>query len=178
MRRSEAAGGEALVEAAGSSGDLAALAAKANAEHAAAQKALGESVRHAMAAGQALHDAKARVPYGQWLNWIRANLSYTNRTAALYMKLAQLSEEDSKRVSNLSMRKAIQALAVKPPRNDTPKPTLSDDSAKVIDGIIMLEGADALLAYVHSLKNPATVSVGEFDASVGRLRRRLERAET
>jgi hypothetical protein len=55
---------------------------------------------------------------------------------------------------------------------------LSDDSAKVIAGIIELEGADTLLAHVRSLKNRAKVSAEEFDASVGRLRRRLERGET
>ena len=54
-------------------------------------------------------EAKALVPYGEWLNWLKENFSATNRTAHRYMNLA-----DSTRVSNLeasSIREALRMIA-------------------------------------------------------------------
>jgi hypothetical protein len=47
------------------------LAARIRAEHEAVSKALKESVRHAIAAGELLVEAKGQLGHGRWLPWLR-----------------------------------------------------------------------------------------------------------
>jgi hypothetical protein len=72
------------------------LAARIRAEHGAAAASLGDAVRHAMAAGELLIEAKALVRHGQWLPWLRDRCSLSERTCQLYMRLAKNRAEIEK----------------------------------------------------------------------------------
>lgn len=65
------------------------LAARIKAEHQAVSLALKESVRHAIAAGELLIEAKGMVEHGQWLPWLRDHCTISERTAQLYMRVAK-----------------------------------------------------------------------------------------
>jgi hypothetical protein len=105
-RRAEPAVGEV---------SLAALAAVANENHAAAEQACRQSVRHAIAAGLALISAKKLVGHGNWLTWVESHLTFAPRTASLYMRLAAMPEANRQRVADLSLREAARAVADRGP---------------------------------------------------------------
>ena len=65
------------------------LAGRIRAEHRAAATSLGDAVRHGIAAGELLIEAKALVRHGQWLPWLRDHCSLSERTCQLYMRLAK-----------------------------------------------------------------------------------------
>src|SRR5271165_5330168 len=65
------------------------LAARIRAEHEAVSVALKESVRHAIAAGELLIEAKRKLGHGQWLPWLRDHCTISERTAQLYMRVAK-----------------------------------------------------------------------------------------
>src|SRR4051794_23039449 len=65
------------------------LAARIRIEHAATSAALRTSVEHAMTAGDLLLEAKAEVPHGHWLPWLREHCVISERTAQLYMRTAK-----------------------------------------------------------------------------------------
>ena len=73
------------------------LAARIKAEHGAVVDALNSAVVHAMAAGDLLAEAKGRVKHGEWLPWLAGHCAISERTAQLYMKLA----EDRERLETL-----------------------------------------------------------------------------
>jgi Protein of unknown function (DUF3102) len=65
------------------------LAARIRVEHEAVSAALKESVRHAIAAGELLIEAKGRLSHGQWLPWLQDHCTISERTAQLYMRVAK-----------------------------------------------------------------------------------------
>ena len=77
---------------------------------------------HAIEIGRRLEEAKALVPYGEWGNYIRDQLNYSQSTAQNFMRIfaeygaAQLSlfgpVADSQTLGNLSYTKALKLLAV------------------------------------------------------------------
>jgi Protein of unknown function (DUF3102) len=71
------------------SNSLPMLAAIIRAEHKATSDSLKQSVKHAMACGDALIEAKAQVPHGQWLPWLADNCDLSERSAQLYMRIAK-----------------------------------------------------------------------------------------
>jgi hypothetical protein len=73
------------------------LAARIKAEHEAVSSALKESVRHSIAAGELLVEAKGQLDHGQWLPWLRDHCTISERTAQLYMRLAKNRAEIEKR---------------------------------------------------------------------------------
>ena len=90
------------------------VAAKIKREHAAVKEALQESVCHAEAAGRLLIAAKARVPHGQWGEWIDTNCEFSERTAQVYMRVARelpkLDPEKAQRVADLPLRQVLDEL--------------------------------------------------------------------
>jgi hypothetical protein len=90
--------------------DLEQLAAAVRTAHAAVEHAAVNLLGHALAAGDALIAAKARLPHGEFGNWIDRNCDLSERTAQRYMVLAgaraQL-EANPTRVSDLSLRGAL-----------------------------------------------------------------------
>jgi Protein of unknown function (DUF3102) len=76
------------------------LAARIKAEHQAVSEALSESVRHAMAAGELLIEAKDQLQHGQWLPWLRDHCTISERTAQLYMRVAKNRDEVEAQMRN------------------------------------------------------------------------------
>lgn len=66
-----------------------AIGAEINKHHALAQRAAGEAVEHAREAGKLLLQMKAGMEHGQWLPWLAANVSVSERQARRYMRAAQ-----------------------------------------------------------------------------------------
>ena len=66
-----------------------------------------------LALGGLLIKAKATVPHGQWLPWLRQNITFSERTAQGYMRIAQRSSRLQIRngVADLSVRGALKELA-------------------------------------------------------------------
>jgi hypothetical protein len=98
------------------------LAARINAEHAAAVLHAGTAITHALNVGEMLLQAKEACAHGQWLPWLRQNVSFSDRTAQGYMRLASRKEIRND-VADMSVRKALQYMAT--PR----KSALEDDLA-------------------------------------------------
>jgi Protein of unknown function (DUF3102) len=89
------------------------LAARINAEHEEVKKALWHGAEHAIEAGKFLLQAKGTVRRGQWLEWVAANCRFSERTAQLYMLLAQerpLLESKTQRIADLTLSDAIKLL--------------------------------------------------------------------
>jgi protein gp37 len=68
--------------------DLAALAARINAEHEAGERAIGQGLQHYRRAGDALLKAKAQCGHGEWLPWLKKHARFPQQRASEYMRLA------------------------------------------------------------------------------------------
>ena len=68
--------------------DLSALADRIRDEHGAVVNAMCHAVAHAINAGEALIQAKAAVPPGDWHRWLQSNCELSRRTALRYMQFA------------------------------------------------------------------------------------------
>jgi hypothetical protein len=64
----------------------------------------------ALAAGNALIEAKELVRHGEWRDWLKANCSMSTRTAQRYMQMAR-SGLNAPRVALLGIRGASEAIA-------------------------------------------------------------------
>ena len=86
-------------------------------EHQAAHQAARTALEHALECGRLLIQAKGDVGHGGWLPWVEANLSFGQRQASNYMRLArdfpQLDPEIGNAVADLSLRDALGELAAR-----------------------------------------------------------------
>src|SRR6516164_6174986 len=76
------------------------LAARIRAEHEAVSAAFRDSVRHAIAAGELLIEAKGQLGHGRWLPWLRDHCAISERTAQLYMRVAKNRTEIEAQIRN------------------------------------------------------------------------------
>jgi hypothetical protein len=88
------------------SNSLADLGGRINEAHCLAMRHAGEAVAHAIACGQMLLEAKAKVPHGQWLPWLRNNITFGERSAQGYMRIAQRLP-NPQRVADLPLRRVL-----------------------------------------------------------------------
>jgi len=88
---------------------LADLAARISEAHRQAMRHAGEAMAQAIACGEMLLEAKAKVPHGQWLPWLRGNIAFGERSAQGYMRLAQRADRID--IAGLSLRDALKRLA-------------------------------------------------------------------
>jgi hypothetical protein len=113
------------------SNSLADLAARIKQEHQAVSIALKDSVRHAIAAGELLIEAKKQVPHGGWLPWLSKHCTMSERTAQLYMRCAKnraaIEEQIRNGIADLSLNEAAAMLV------------LSSDMKKLFDFMRQLE---------------------------------------
>jgi len=96
------------------SNSLVDLAERIKVEHAAYVAAVKKSAEHAMAAGDALIEAKAQLKHGAWLPWLKGHCEISERTAQVYMRLARNRSEietNPQRAADLSLRAAEAWLA-------------------------------------------------------------------
>jgi|HubBroStandDraft_6_1064221.scaffolds.fasta_scaffold03971_13 hypothetical protein len=89
------------------------LAAEIQAAHAAALAAARTSVEKAVEAGKLLIEAKAALPHGQWLPWLR-DIGLSPRTAQRYMQLALVPADKYVTVADLGIKRALEAIAELP----------------------------------------------------------------
>ena len=96
------------------SNSLADLAARIKVEHTAVSTALNESVKHAIAAGELLIEAKDQIAHGQWLPWLDDHCTISERTAQLYMRCAKnrraIEDQIRNGVADLSLNEAAAML--------------------------------------------------------------------
>ena len=91
---------------------LADLGTEINDTHAAAMLHAGKAMNHALRCGDLLIKAKATVPHGGWLPWLRQNIVFSDRTAQAYMRLAAKFGRDKRStVADLSVRRVLQEIA-------------------------------------------------------------------
>ncbi len=93
---------------------LDALAERINTEHEACHASMQKGLDHALKAGALLLEAKAGLPHGEWLPWLKENCpDISERTVQRYMRLAENRDElrtKSATVADLTMRAAEAAL--------------------------------------------------------------------
>jgi hypothetical protein len=84
-------------------------------KHQAALDAAANAVSLAREAGELLIQAKVQVAHGQWAQWLKANVQFSERTAQGYMRLVRelpkLDDEKAQRVAVMPLRQALKAIA-------------------------------------------------------------------
>jgi len=76
-----------------------------------AERNLREAVQHALRAGRALVAAKAQLPHGKWMAWLRTNFDRDIGTAARYMRLADNWHSAPNIQQSESIRQALRLIA-------------------------------------------------------------------
>jgi hypothetical protein len=102
-------------------GQLTDLARRIQAEHEAVIAAVKSNAEHAMADGDLLIQAKAKVNHGGWQLWLKEHCAFSERTAQVYMQLAEnraVIEAKAQRVADLTLRGAVKAIAAPEPRTE------------------------------------------------------------
>ena len=69
------------------------LARRINAEHAECEAVAGGLVERWIAVGVMVREARAGVPYGQWMAWVDTNLTISCTTAGRYLRAAEYGDE-------------------------------------------------------------------------------------
>ena len=92
---------------------LADIGTEINDTHVQAILHASEAMKHALRCGDLLIKAKATAPHGHWLPWLRQNITFSERTAQGYMRIAQRFNRPQIRnsVADLSVRGALKELA-------------------------------------------------------------------
>ena len=115
------------------------LAAAINAEHRAAFGAAEKALEHAAECGRHLIEAKALVPHGDWLPWLKANTEVVPRQSQKYMRLAnhweQVSAKSELGGSHLALNDALQLIADPKPK---PQPKRRCISAAEIGEVTLI----------------------------------------
>jgi hypothetical protein len=139
------------------SNSLADLAARINAQHAEMVRTVQRGVDHAIAAGELLLEAKAKVPHGRWLPWLEANCTIPERTAQLYMRIAReraAIEAKSATVADLTIRGAVALISSPDFRR------LLNHTLEMIDAESVIAAYEAAEAE-HNTRRTAYVAVDE-----------------
>ena len=84
-----------------------------HAEHAEAERALRASVLHGIRAGELLLQAKKVLRHGRWTDWLQQNITFSERLAQAYMRLARLPVEKRNDVADLPLQGALSAIRSK-----------------------------------------------------------------
>jgi Protein of unknown function (DUF3102) len=133
------------------SAQLTDLAAQIKAEFAKHLRKSRESVAHAIRAGELLIQAKRAVGHGEWEDWLRRNVGFSDRTARLYMQLAdrvaKMSPAKRQRAADLSQRRVLEQIG----RNERSvehysPPIIVEPGRRVLGGKIHLDPASCSLA--------------------------------
>lgn len=109
------------------------LAERVNSEHQLARAHARSAVEHAVACGELLIEAKARLEHGQFQIWLAQHTEVADRTARAYMlaarRLPELDPAKRQRVATLPLRMALRELAER-----GPSPALTAPSAPAVKG--------------------------------------------
>lgn len=110
--------------------ELAGLARQANAEHRACEDGVRDGVCHALEAGRALTEAKAKVKHGEWLPWLAENFEGAERTARWYMEAdhaATLTGVNRQELADLPLSEVLALLFPKQLTGPGPRDCLTGD---------------------------------------------------
>lgn len=86
------------------------LAAIANREHARTEEAIGSALQHAIACGEALIEARANVPGGEWRRWCRLNIGFSFSSVDRCARLATYRDQLSGPNAPTSVQGALRHL--------------------------------------------------------------------
>jgi hypothetical protein len=118
---------------------LSELIARVNNEHRQVKECVIKGAQHAVKAGELLWEAKRKAGHGQWLEWIAENCEFSERTAQLYMKLADALPQiaNPQRIADLSLTGAIKMIEdlKAPEESPIPKVRSSKKTDKVTEAI-------------------------------------------
>src|SRR5262245_35416661 len=92
--------------------ELDVLAGTIRTAHSEASRAAGDFIKHALAAGDALILARAKVRHGQWRRWLAENCAVSERSAQRYMRLAKARAANPTRVADVEACSLRGALAI------------------------------------------------------------------
>jgi DUF3102 family protein len=122
-------------------------------KHAAVRQA--NVVSRAIKAGELLKEAKAKMPHGEWLLWLKKQCELSQRTAQRYMKLAddrpkieRVQREKNATVADLTLNQALKLF--KPPPN--PSDLYDNAEATLIKKLQDLSAEDAEAAIKGTIK--------------------------
>ena len=105
--------------------DLKELAVRINDAHALCKSALSAYAEYAVQAGELLLQAKAAVGHGQWLAWVEAHCTFSQRTAQVYTQLARKTrtsyQSKAQRAAHIcaSIRRALENITTDPKRSSS-----------------------------------------------------------
>jgi hypothetical protein len=95
--------------------DLTTLAQRIRSAHADCEANLQRGLHYALECGRYLIEAKSKVPYGEWIGWVREQCEMSEQLAQRYMRVAKhwpkLADQDASRVTHLSFRQALELIA-------------------------------------------------------------------
>ena len=115
------------------------LATRLNHEHKQVKECVIKGAQHAVKAGELLWEAKRKAGHGRWLEWIAENCEFSERTAQLYMKLAETLPQiaNPQRMAELSLTGAIKMIEdlKGPEENPIPKTRSSKKTDKLTEAI-------------------------------------------
>jgi hypothetical protein len=115
------------------------LADALNREHRQVKECIIKGAQHAVRAGELLWQAKRKAGHGRWLEWLAENCEFAERTAQLYMKLADALPQmaNPQRIADLSLTGAIKMIeGLKgPDENPIPKARSGKKTDKLAEAI-------------------------------------------
>ena len=130
---------------------LAELAAAITGAHRSVLGAGRQMIEHAIACGEALHEARALVPRGEWLAWMADNVAVSVWTAHRYMRLA--TYRDAVLASDVdAIEDAMRLLADKPRFGHGPRSLSRQDKAAIVE-LYEQEGMAAVMAAFQVAKS-------------------------
>jgi hypothetical protein len=135
-------------------------------EHAAVAGALGTSLHHAMACGDILIEAKAKVKHGQWLSWLES-CGISARLAQRYARLARSRagiEANTTCVSHLGVGSALAMLAVQRDSGDgiVDLVAIADRAVEGIDGFVDIEECQTQGEVHEALRDETASALGRI----------------
>lgn len=98
------------------------LATSIETEHTAAATAAKSAIEHAIRCGELLAQAKETLPHGQWIPWVRRNLSFDERQAQKYMRAAAHATELRNATPSSHLTGALKAIATTKTTTSSPPP--------------------------------------------------------
>ncbi len=87
------------------------LGTRINEQHTLAIQHASKALEHAFTCGELLIEAKSKARHGQWLPWLRENISFSERTCQSYMRLVQRKRQIRSSAADLSVRGVLQHLS-------------------------------------------------------------------
>ena len=137
-----------------SSNRLAILAAEIRDADGRFRRSSEETAAAALDAGRALIEAKALLPHGGWLPWLRERVAMSERTAQLYMRLSR-SGLEIRNVADLGIKAASEAIARKTEPDHMwgePMPCSAPAAGEMV--LIQMRGEVCHLVHIWPSPNP------------------------